>query len=109
MTDELVKIMLAALKNIKNEHGDELLKIASHYGPAAADKILEMLYGDSEVGSKIYYDALEEMSAGDLLDSAISDFQQARKDKEEFKRFLVGLGTGLGIVIKTLLKSVSPI
>lgn len=109
MNSELVKIILEALKNVKNEHGDELLKIAEHYGPAAADKIMEMLYGDSEVGSKIYYDALERMTAGDLLDSAIDDFKQARKDKEEFKRFLIGLGTGLGIVIKTLLKSISPI
>lgn len=109
MTEELIKIITTAFKNMKDEHGDELLKIAKHYGPKAADKILEMLYGDEEAGSEIYYEALEQMSALELLDSAIEDFQQARQDKQEFKRFMAGLGTGLGVIIKTLLKSVSPI
>ena len=109
MTEELIKMITVALGNLKTEHGDELLKLVEHYGPQAADKILEMLFGDEEVGSKIYYEALYKMSPEDLLDSAMDDFDSAIENKEKFTRFLAGLGTGLGVILKTLLKSVSPI
>lgn len=109
MNQELLDLIVKALKTIKDEHSEELLKIIQYYGPMAADKILDMLLKDEDIGSQLYYDALEQLSASDLLDSAINDFNEARQNKKEFKLFLQNVGKGLGIVVKALLKSVSPI
>lgn len=109
MNKELIDLILGSLKEMKDEHSEELLGLVKYYGPMAADKILDMIMNDEEIGSQVYYDALEKMSAEDLFDSAINDFEEARKNKKEFKLFLSNVGKCLGIVVKVLLKSVSPI
>jgi len=67
------------------------------------------MFSDEEDGAEKYYDAVQGKSASELLSGAFGNFREARKNKEQFKRFLENVGSGAGIILKSLLKSVNPL
>ncbi len=98
--DDFIKEFVSILES----HSDEIKKLVATYGPEAAEKIMGMLM-NPDSGSEDYYDAMEDMSANDLLDSAISDFQEARQNKKEFEQFLSGIGKGFAVILKAGIKA----
>ena len=104
-TSDIIENLVKLFK----EHETEIKKISEFYGPKAVEKIVEMLQSDEDKGAEIYYNAIHDLDLEELLDSAIEDFEEAKKNKKEFRQFMGTLGQGLGIVLKTALKSIIPI
>lgn len=102
------EVITETLKDLFEEHQDELLDIISKYGKEAPRIIMEM-FDDEESGSEKYYDAIQGKSATELLGGAFDNFREARKNKKKFKKFLENVGSGAGIVLKSLLKTVNPL
>ena len=102
------EVISETLKDLMEEHQDEILAIITKYGKEAPRIIMDM-FSDEEEGANKYYDATQGKSATELLGGAFDNFRETRKNKEKFKKFLENVGSGAGIILQSLLKTVNPL
>ena len=95
------------VEDLLDKHGEEFTKLYKVYGPQVLSVILAM-FEDKKTGKDKYYDAIEEKTASELLGESIDHFRKAREKGESFDAFLKNVGSGAGIILKALLKSVNP-
>ena len=100
-------ILFSAAEGLLKDHGDEIANIIKKYGKDAVKVIMNM-FNDENKGAEEYYNAMQGRSVNDLLDDSFAHFREARQNKAEFKRFLSGVGIGIGVILKTAMKTVNP-